>query len=52
MATIAAPVFDANRRVALIVAVHPLRAMSLRQITAVGRRLVKLAKPLHAGLHI
>ncbi len=52
VATIAAPVFDANRRVALIVAVHPLRTMPLRQITSVGRRLVKLAKPLHAGLHI
>ena len=48
MATIAAPVFDANGRVALIVAVHPLRPLSLRQITAVGRRLVQLVEPLHA----
>ena len=47
VATIAAPVFDANGRVTLIVAVHPLGPMSLRQITAVGRRLVQLAEPLH-----
>jgi len=47
VATIAAPVFDANGRVALIVAVHPLAPMSLRHITSVGRRLVQLAEPLH-----
>jgi hypothetical protein len=47
VATIAAPVFGEPRRVALIVAVHPLEPMSLRQITAVGRRLIQLVEPLH-----
>jgi DNA-binding IclR family transcriptional regulator len=45
-ATIAAPVFDAGQ-VALIIGVHPLRPLSPRQITSIGRRLVALAEPLH-----
>lgn len=39
VATIAAPVFDHRDRVALIVCVHPLRALSMRQINSIGRRL-------------
>jgi hypothetical protein len=51
VATIAAPVFDANGRVTLIVAVHPLCALTLRQINSAGRRVVTLVKPIHASLH-
>jgi DNA-binding IclR family transcriptional regulator len=41
VATIAAPVFDHHGHVALIVAVHPLHAMTLKDINAVGRRLTR-----------
>ena len=40
VATIAAPVFDDRRRVAMIVAVHPLRALTRKRIDAIGRRTV------------
>jgi DNA-binding IclR family transcriptional regulator len=40
VATIAAPVFD-RHRVALIVAVHPLRALTLKNINSIGRRVMK-----------
>ncbi|MDT5135256.1 MAG: hypothetical protein QOE41_4567 [Mycobacterium sp.] len=43
VATIAAPVFDHRHRVALIVAVHPLRAMTAQEIGSVGRRLTRTA---------
>lgn len=43
VATIAAPVFDHHHRVALIVAVHPLRAMTTREIRSIGRRLTRTA---------
>lgn len=39
VATIAAPVFDRRRRVALIVAVHPLQALTRKRIDAIGRRI-------------
>lgn len=42
VATIAAPVFDANGRVALIVGVHPLQTLTKQRIGAIGRRLVQL----------
>jgi DNA-binding IclR family transcriptional regulator len=38
VATIAAPVFDRRGRVAMIVAVHPLQALTRTRIDAVGRR--------------
>lgn len=37
--TIAAPVFDHRRHVALMVAVHPLCALSARQIQVIGKQL-------------
>jgi DNA-binding IclR family transcriptional regulator len=40
VATIAAPVFDDHGRVAMIVAVHPLRDLTRKRIDSVGRRLV------------
>jgi DNA-binding IclR family transcriptional regulator len=40
VATIAAPVFDHRQRVALIVAVHPLCALTRRQVLSIGKRLV------------
>ncbi len=39
--TIAAPVFDHRRRVALLVSVHPLRALSTVEIEAIGTRLTQ-----------
>jgi DNA-binding IclR family transcriptional regulator len=41
IATIAAPVFDDRHHVALIVCVHPLRALTSRQISSIGRSLTK-----------
>ena len=46
VATIAAPVFDGHGDVALIVAVHPLRPLTQRQIDTVGRRLRSLSDSL------
>jgi DNA-binding IclR family transcriptional regulator len=43
IATIAAPVFDHLERVAAIICVHPLRALTLRQINSIGRRLTTAA---------
>ncbi len=40
VATIAAPVFDDCQEVALIVAVHPLCALTRRQISDIGKRLI------------
>jgi DNA-binding IclR family transcriptional regulator len=42
IATIAAPVFG-HQRVALIVCVHPLRALTSRQVSSIGRRLTRAA---------
>lgn len=41
VATISAPVFDRRRRVALIVAVHPLQALTRKRIDAIGRRVIR-----------
>jgi DNA-binding IclR family transcriptional regulator len=41
VATIAAPVFDHRGRVPMIVAVHPLQALSRRRINTVGRRVAQ-----------
>lgn len=46
VATIAAPVFDPYRRVALIIAVHPLGPMTVRQVDSVGRRVMRAAGAL------
>lgn len=43
VATIAAPVFDARRRVALILCVHPLRPMTGRQVETAGQRVRRTA---------
>ena len=37
---IAAPVFDHRQEVALIIALHPLRALTTRRIRSIGERLV------------
>lgn len=39
--TIAAPVFDTNGRVALIVALHPFDSLTLSQTIAIGRKAVR-----------
>lgn len=44
VATIAAPVFDHRQRVAMIVAVHPLQALTRKRIDAIGRRVMRVAK--------
>jgi DNA-binding IclR family transcriptional regulator len=41
VATIAAPVFDNRGRVPMIVAVHPLQALTRRRIDAVGRQVAQ-----------
>ena len=46
IATISAPVMDQHGRPALMVGVHPLRALSPRQMTSLGRRLTKLTAAL------
>jgi DNA-binding IclR family transcriptional regulator len=43
VATIAAPVFGHRREVALIIALHPLCALTARQIRSIGTRLVEEA---------
>jgi DNA-binding IclR family transcriptional regulator len=42
VATIAAPVFDHRSRVAMIVAVHPLQALTRKRIDSIGRRMVRM----------
>lgn len=46
VATIAAPVFDADGRVALILSVHPLRSMTARQVDTAGQRVRRAADRL------
>lgn len=46
VATIAAPVFDAHGRVALILSVHPLRPMTARQVDTAGQRVRRAADRL------
>jgi DNA-binding IclR family transcriptional regulator len=47
--TIAAPVFDHRNRVALNVSVHPIRALSARQIERLGRRLRNATAAVNAA---
>jgi DNA-binding IclR family transcriptional regulator len=47
VATIAAPVFDHHRHVAMIVAVHPLQDLTRKRIDAIGRRMVAVTTNLH-----
>lgn len=42
VATIAAPVFDHRGRVAMIVAVHPLQALTRKRIDSIGRRTARV----------
>lgn len=49
VATIAAPVFGEHGRVALILAVHPLRPMTSRQVETAGGRVKRAADRLSAG---
>jgi DNA-binding IclR family transcriptional regulator len=46
VATIAAPVFDDRGRVAMIVATHPLQALTRKRIDAVGRRVAQVASAI------
>jgi len=47
VATIAAPVFDDRGRVGMIVAVHPLQALTRRRIDTVGRRTAQVASAIN-----
>ncbi len=49
VATISAPVLDQHHRVSLIIAVHPLRALPLTEVHAIGVRLVREAATVAAG---
>ena len=42
VATIAAPVFDHRGRVAMIIAVHPLQALTRKRIDSIGRRTARV----------
>ena len=48
VATIAAPVFDQHDSVALILGVHPLRALTTREVAAIGRRVTGATKTINA----
>ncbi len=41
VATISAPVLDADERIALVLAIHPLRAMTIREIRAAAKPLLR-----------
>ena len=41
VATISAPVLDADDRIALVLAIHPLRAMTIREIRAAAQPLLR-----------
>ncbi|MGU3499283.1 hypothetical protein [Mycobacterium sp. C31M] len=49
VATISAPVFDHHGEVALILAVHPLRALPVNEIHDIGRQLMAAAQRVGAG---
>jgi DNA-binding IclR family transcriptional regulator len=49
VATIAAPVFDARGRVAMIVNVHPLEPLTRKRIDAIGRRVARVTAAISAG---
>jgi Flp pilus assembly protein CpaB len=46
VATIAAPVFDDRSRVGMIVAVHPLQALTRKRMDAVGGRAAQVASAI------
>jgi DNA-binding IclR family transcriptional regulator len=48
VATIAAPVFDHRGRVAMIVAVHPLQALTRKRIDSIGRRTVRVTAAINS----
>lgn len=48
VATIAAPVFDHRGRVAMIVAVHPLQALTRKRIDSIGRRTVRVSAAINS----
>jgi hypothetical protein len=48
VATIAAPVFDDNGGVTMILALHPLRPQTTDEVAAIGRRLTRAAETLEA----
>ena len=50
IATVAAPVFDDRERVALIVCVHPLRALTSRQASSIGRRVTRATATISRGV--
>ncbi|AKK29990.1 IclR family transcriptional regulator [Mycobacterium sp. EPa45] len=49
IASICAPVFDERGAVPMILAVHPFVALPMRQVTAIGKRLVAAASATHSG---
>jgi DNA-binding IclR family transcriptional regulator len=51
VATIAAPVFDHRRQVALMVAVHPLCPLSARRIGVIGKKLTDETTAISESLH-
>ena len=50
VATIAAPVFDHHGRVAMIVAVHPLQALTRKRIDWIGRRKDQVTTNLYRSI--
>jgi DNA-binding IclR family transcriptional regulator len=48
VATIAAPVFDHRGRVAMIVAVHPLQALTRKRIDSIGRRTARVTAAINS----
>ncbi|MGB6514332.1 MAG: helix-turn-helix domain-containing protein [Mycobacterium sp.] len=48
VATIAAPVFDHRGRVAMIVAVHPLQALTRKRIDSIGGRTVRVTAAINS----
>lgn len=47
VATVSVPMMDRHDRLALMIGVHPMCALSPRQVNALGRRLARLAKELN-----
>lgn len=50
IATISAPVIDQWGRPALVIAVHPMRALGLREVNSLGRRLTTLTAAIDVNL--
>lgn len=49
VATISAPVLDAEGRIALVLAIHPLRAMTIREIRAAAKPLLREIEHVRSG---